>query len=711
MKLETSIMKKAVTLSLLCAGLAAPAPGATASAITLQSSSNPSNLSQTVTLTATVSPPTATGKVTFFDGATPLGVAVLSNGKATFATTLLPSGTRSLKALYGGDGTFLASTSASLGQTVSALPQKGFQAAVAVGGLSFPRKIAIADFNGDGIADVAVDDFDIGKMSVLIGNGDGTFRTAVTYTSQSGPTDIVVADFNGDGHPDIAVANGATPSNSVSIFLNKGDGTFQAAVNYSIGDPNTLVNPNNLVVADFNGDGVADIVTSNFSDSTISLLLGNGDGTFRTPVKFNVGVNPTAIAAADFNGDGAADLVLSVNKLLLVLLGNGNGTFQTPVSYPAGANPAYVTVGDLNGDGRPDLIATSGGEDIVNVLLGNGNGTFRPAVSYAAPKNIQSVAVGDFDGDGRADLAVADSASNNVNLLFGNGDGTFQSAVAIGPVSQPLFVAVGDLNHDGRSDLAVANFGPGNGISILLGIAVAPSPLITKVANAEGESLTIAPNTWVEIKGTGLAPTNPRIWQGPDFVNNQLPTALDAVSVMMNGKAAFVYFISPTQINVLTPPDLALGALQVQVTFNGAASPLFTVQSQPLSASFFVFNGGPYVAATHLNGTYIGPTSLFPGLTTPVMPGETIVLYANGFGPTSTATVSGSLVQSGTLSPLPIVKIGGLAANVSFAGLVAVGEYQFNVDVPLALPDGDTSITATYNGSTTQSGTLVTIQH
>jgi hypothetical protein len=158
-------------------------------------------------------------------------------------------------------------------------------------------------------------------------------------------------------------------------------------------------------------------------------------------------------------------------------------------------------------------------------------------------------------------------------------------------------------------------------------------PEITDVANAEGESPTIAPNTWAEIKGVNLVPAgDTRIWQGSDFVNSQIPAQLDHVSATVNGKSAFVYYISPTQVNILTPPDAMAGPVQVVVTNNGAATGSFTAQAQPLSPSFFVFNGGPYIAAVHLNGTLIGPTSLFPGSTTPAKAGKTILLYANGFG-------------------------------------------------------------------------------
>ena len=241
---------------------------------------------------------------------------------------------------------------------------------------------------------------------------------------------------------------------------------------------------------------------------------------------------------------------------------------------------------------------------------------------------------------------------------------------------------------------------------------IAYGPVISEVANAEGESPTIAPNTWVEIKGVNLAPAgDTRIWQASDFVKSQLPTQLDGVRATVNGKAAYVYYISQTQVNILTPPDAMSGSVQVQVTANGTVSAQFTAQAQPESPSFFVFNGGPYVAATHANGSLLGPAALYPGSTTSAKPGETVVIYANGFGLTSVPVVSGAETQFGILSPPPVIKIGGVTATVQFAGLTAPGEFQFNVVVPLSIPDGDQPITATYNGLATQAGTLITVQH
>ena len=233
------------------------------------------------------------------------------------------------------------------------------------------------------------------------------------------------------------------------------------------------------------------------------------------------------------------------------------------------------------------------------------------------------------------------------------------------------------------------------------------------MANAEGGLTTIAPNTWVSILGSNLGPAgDTRTWGNSDFATGQLPTNLDGLSVTVNGVPAYVYYISPTQVNILTPPNAISGSVPVQVSDNGVISANFMVQAQAESPSFFVFGGGPYIAATHANGSYLGPTSLYPGLTTPAQPGETIVMYANGFGSTSAPVVAGSETQSGTLSPMPVITIGGVPAMVTFAGLTAApGEFQFNVVVPPSLASGDQPTTATYNGLTTQAGTLITVQH
>jgi len=280
---------------------------------------------------------------------------------------------------------------------------------------------------------------------------------------------------------------------------------------------------------------------------------------------------------------------------------------------------------------------------------------------------------------------------NNVTLTSPTGAAT--------PLSSANASALGKLSTNGSN------------VNVSYSTIGAPAPGITLVANAEGEQGIIAPNTWVEVKGVNLAPAgSSRIWGASDLVNNKMPTSLDGVSVTVNGKSAFLYYISPAQINILTPPDPISGLAPIVVTNNGVASNSFMVQAQPVSPSFFAFNGGPYVAAVHSDGNLLGPPSLYPGATTPAKPGETILLYANGFGPTNMPVANGSISQSGDLSPLPVIRIGGITAAVTFAGLVSPGEYQFNVVVPAALADGDQAVTAVYNGVTTQSGTLLSVQ-
>ena len=252
-------------------------------------------------------------------------------------------------------------------------------------------------------------------------------------------------------------------------------------------------------------------------------------------------------------------------------------------------------------------------------------------------------------------------------------------------------------------------------LHVTLTVATVTTPVISQVANAFGEAPLIAANTWVELKGLNLAPTGRnRIWSAADFVNNRMPTQLDGVSVTVNGRSAFLYYISANQVNILTPPDTILGLVQVQLNNNGVASNVITVHAQPLSPSFFAFvsNGAQYVYGRHLDASLIGPPNMLPGIaSTPVKPGETISIAANGFGPTPTPVVPGSIAQSEALPALPSITIDGVSATVLSAGLVSPGNYLLNLVVPASLADGDKLIIATYNGVMTQPGALLTIQH
>jgi hypothetical protein len=364
-----------------------------------------------------------------------------------------------------------------------------FQAAVSYSsGGEYAVSVAVADLNGDGKPDIVVANqcvndcsYDVyGSAGVLLGNGDGTFQTAVGYGSGGEYANSVsVGDVNGDGKPDILVVNecdasGNCGNGAIGVLLGNGDGTFKTDANYSLDAqlPYSVV-ASSVYVADVNADGKPDLLVAG---NGVSVLLGNGDGTFQTAVNYSAGgESATSVAVADVNGDGKLDVIANNGD---VLLGNGDGTFQAAVTYGAGGS--CVTVADVNGDGKPDLLLITG--DGVSVLLGNGDGTFQAAVSYpSGGESATSVAVGDVNGDGKPDILVAnlcDISGNcqngTVGVLLGNRDGTFQAAVTYSSGGgYASSVVMGDVNGDGKPDLVVAQCGGSNcasgSVGVLLG--------------------------------------------------------------------------------------------------------------------------------------------------------------------------------------------------------------------------------------------------
>jgi hypothetical protein len=285
-----------------------------------------------------------------------------------------------------------------------------------------------------------------------------------SLTIPAGPWGVATADFNGDGKLDLAVPNESL--DNVFILLGNGDGTFQSPVEYATGN-----GPQFLVIGDFNSDGNLDLAICNVFDGTVSILLGNGDGTFQGHLDYPAGRTADVVTAADVNGDGKLDLVVTnfADSTVSVLIGNGDGTFQAPVAYATGANPNWTAVGDFNRDGKLDLAASNSTDNTVSILLGNGNGTFQARVDHTVGQGPACVVAADFNGDGKLDLAIADNiATGQVNILLGNGDGTFQQAVNYAAGNGAINLTAADLNGDGRLDLVVANSGD-NTVSVLLG--------------------------------------------------------------------------------------------------------------------------------------------------------------------------------------------------------------------------------------------------
>jgi uncharacterized protein (TIGR03437 family) len=222
------------------------------------------------------------------------------------------------------------------------------------------------------------------------------------------------------------------------------------------------------------------------------------------------------------------------------------------------------------------------------------------------------------------------------------------------------------------------------------------------VASAASYQPGLASDAWISIFGSNLSAST-YTWQDSDFVNGLLPTSLQGVSVTINGVAAYVAYISPTQINLLAPDDATIGTVQVQVTAARQNSNTRSAPKTLFAPAFFTLASGAYVAALHADYSLVGAPNLLPGVVTqPAKPGETILLYGTGFGPTTPPT------PAPLANPVQI-KIGGMAATVAFAGLVGPGLYQFNVTVP-SLPSGDAAVLATIGGVATQKGLAVTIQ-
>jgi hypothetical protein len=403
----------------------------------------------------------------------------------TQASTLLKGPRTSVATLLGNKAAFAALES----QGVSFLPSMTYSSAC------WPGAVAVGDLNGDGYPDLAVSvsyqecsQSGPGKVLVLLGNGDGTFRAPISYGSGGMQAlHVAIADLNGDGKLDVAVANScAAPCSAsgfgqIGILLGNGDGTLQPAVSYSSGGSDAWA----VAVADVNGDGHPDLIVDNYaqeyhSPGSVGVLLGNGDGTFRPAVSYTAGTQlDTSLAVGDLNRDGYLDVVviggMDVGEVI-VLLGNGDGTFQPQTIYDwGGYSPESVAIADVNADEIPDIVVASYCEDLqkactngnVNVLLGNGDGTFHAPVSYTLRGfDARSVAIGDVNGDSRPDLVVTSIYPNipnglapgEVNVLLGNGDGTFQTAVDfLSGGAVPRSIAVADLNGDKKPDLVEVN--------------------------------------------------------------------------------------------------------------------------------------------------------------------------------------------------------------------------------------------------------------
>jgi hypothetical protein len=326
-----------------------------------------------------------------------------------------------------------------------------------------PTAPRVGDFNGDGLPDIVTVDPSKDTVTVILGKGNGSFGNPVSYPAGPGVSDVAIADLNGDHKQDLIVADYGTPgtanSGGVSVLLGNGDGTFQKAVFTPTGSQ-----PLYIVARDFNGDGRMDIAlasdyVANFTTGgSVDVLLGTGTGGFSLPVHYVIGALPSSLAVGDFTGDGKLDVAVAGSGAapLSLLRGQGNGTFLDAInSNPSAITPVSLTAGDFNGDGKTDLAMIDATTGLVDVALSSGNGTFQAPVAYDLGPATRLMAA-DVTGDGIPDLiTVGGGASGVVTIAAGKGDGTFLPVVQYAAgVSQPDSIALGDFAGNGRLSVA-----------------------------------------------------------------------------------------------------------------------------------------------------------------------------------------------------------------------------------------------------------------
>ena len=457
---------------------------------------------------------------------------------------------------------------------------------------TFPGSVVLADVNGDGIPDIIVDHITQDTVSVLLGNGNGTFQAQQTFATGFDPNSVAVGDLTGDGNLDLVVAYGTTVGR-VGVLLGNGNGTFQAQKTFVSGPY-----PTEVALGDVNGDGKPDIVVGNGNSSTVSVLLGNGNGTFQARNTFATKFRPYAVALGDVNGDGEADIVVANlgSNTVSVLLGNGNGTFQAQNTFATGSRPYAVALGDVNGDGKPDIVVPNYLSNTVSVLLGNGNGTFQAQQTFAAGAGPDSVVVGDINGDGKPDIVVGSNYFAQVSVLLGNGNGTFQALQTFAASYATDSVAVGDLNGDGKSDLVLAS---PNGISVLLSAAngdfngqtyTVVSPAVATQFVVTATPATVAAGSNVTLTVTAQDPVGQLAYAYAgtvQFTSSDGNTLLPPSATLTAGVGVFSVIPITAGTQTITATDTANSSLtgtSGSVTVSPAAANHFSI-SAPSSVS------------------------------------------------------------------------------------------------------------------------------
>jgi hypothetical protein len=643
-------------------------------------SRNSASTSNTVALTVTGLYPT----VTTIAQSGPVGNYTLTATVGGIGSTA-PTGTVSFLDASNGNAVLGSAALVPGNAGLSFLSPTGLSLLLNPTGFSFSGPIAVGDFNGDGIPDIAetfpgfctrlgmiyqcTDAF----MLVSLGDGHGKFTAPLNYDLGGGspggtpPLPVMVGDFNGDGILDLAV--GCCVGSSIKILLGKGDGTFSFSgyVTPTGGGVGTFI------VGDFNGDGIPDLAFL-VDAGAIELYLGNGDGTFpANPILLSYRGDEPGIdyngylISGNFNGYGILDLAVSsigsncttatysnCSGIVSILMGDGDGTFTSAPSPTVKAEVHSIAAGDFNGDGILDLAVTNYSGS-VTILLGNGNGTFSP--SPASPvsvlgSNLDYIGVGDFNGDGILDLAVS-SSSGTGTILLGKGDGTFSVA---SPGVSGDFTAVGDLYGDGRSDL----FGSG-GFDVWNGTLLIP---VTATSTATANGIAV-------------------------------PAAMGTYQVVANYSGDSNYDASASEISLAAPQGTPM------VSLTASPNPVALYESVTLTATVTGSGLTPTGSITFYDGSsQFGPF--------PLNSNEVAIFYTPYHSTSSlavgqhsiTAHYSGDTNYIPTISPVVVVSVNQVTPTITWA-------VPATITYGTALSAMQLDATATVVGTSSVTGTFV----
>ncbi|HEY6763568.1 MAG TPA: choice-of-anchor D domain-containing protein [Candidatus Sulfotelmatobacter sp.] len=590
-------------------------------------------------------------------------------------------------------------SSAQLTAQAPTVPTVSFAPAVNYSVGSLPFACAVADFNRDGILDIAVVNSDPYSLpdtvSVLLGKGDGTFEPAVNYTVDNEPDAIVAVDLNGDGAPDIATADELGKTMDVLINKADGSGTFNAPVAYAAGQA-----PRGIAAGDLRGIGKIDLVVANNLGNNVTVFLANGDGTFAAGINYPANQHPKSVAIGKFvNGSTHLDLAIANHDSndVSILIGNGDGTFQAPVNYAVGKQPRHVVVADFNRDGNLDLATANGGATTVSILYGNGNGTFQKGITYAANASPRWLVADDFNGDGIVDLVTSDYNSADVSVLLGTGTtavGTaFLSALHYKVSPNPTGIASGDFNADGKPDLAVTIGGvptaPNTLLAVLLNqsAVVSPStltfpnqvlkttsaPMTVTLTNTAPNSLAISSISIVGTQAVDFGQTNncgtslsggasctisvtftPQAVNGLTAtlqINDSAPGGSQTVALKGTGTAAQV---APTSLSFAAQPVGTTSAAQTVTLTNVSGNATITISD----ASFTGANAGDFAQTNTCNGSVAPKKSCTFSVTfTPTAIGArtaALSLTDNAGGSPQSVPVSGTGTTSVSVTPTSI---------------------------------------------------------